>query len=455
MHAPSRLFLAVLLMIGLNASILPVRTAHGQSSQIPAYVLTAEDNAVLATVEKDGDAALRFLEQMVNINSGTLNVTGVRAVGDAFSERFAAIGFDTSWIEMPEGMARAGHMVATRTFGSGEGPHLLLIGHLDTVFEENSPFQTFERDGDIAHGPGIADMKGGNVVVLYALKALVENNALNNGKITVFFTGDEESAGEPIAVARKDLIAAGKAADYALNFEGMSPGYAVIGRRGSSNWSLEVTAPQAHSSGIFNDRVGAGAAFELARILNRFYGEVRGPFGLTFNAGVMAAGTLIEEGETRADQSAYGKGNVVPNRAVANGGLRFMNEAQKDAAREAMRKIVAANLPQTTATISFEDRYPAMEETPANQALLARLNAVHARLGLDPVESFPPERRGAADISFVAPHVTGMDGLGVDGQGAHSPREFMHVPSMAFATRRAALLIADLMNSPAGQRPAD
>ncbi|MEO0612838.1 MAG: M20/M25/M40 family metallo-hydrolase [Pseudomonadota bacterium] len=437
--------------ITLMAWMLGMAFANSVLAQKPAdetRAVSSGDTAILATIEADGDAALSFLEDVVNVNSGTLNVIGVRAVGDMFAQELEAIGFATRWIDMPEEMARAGHMVATRTFGAGKGPHLLLIGHLDTVFEENSPFQTFERDNDIARGPGIADMKGGNVAVLYALKALVENDALRDGKITVFFTGDEETAGSPLALARKDLIAAGKAADVALNFEGMSPGYAVIGRRGSSNWSVEVTAKQAHSSGIFNDSVGAGAAFELARILNRFYGEVRGPFGLTFNAGVVAAGTIVEAGRTKSDQSAYGKGNVVPNKAVANGGLRFMNEAQKEAAREAMRKIVAASLPQTTATITFEDRYPAMEASPANEALLARLNSVHMRLGESPVESFPPERRGAADISFVAPYVTGMDGLGVDGQGAHSPRELMYVPSLAFATRRAALLIADLINNP-------
>lgn len=405
------------------------------------------DGKILDIVDADQAAALSLLEEVVNINSGTLNVAGVRAVGDVFAREFDKIGFETRWIDMPKEMARAGHFVATRSFGDdpNKGPHLLLIGHLDTVFEENSPFQTFERNGNSAKGPGIADMKGGNVVVLYALKALVEADVLTQGKVTVFFTGDEESVGNPISTARRELIEAGKSADFALNFEGMSPGYAVIGRRGSSNWSLSVSAPQNHSSGIFNDRVGAGAAFEMARILNRFYGEVRGPFGLTFNAGVMAAGTIVEQGATVSDQSAYGKGNVVPNTAVANGGLRFMSEDQKAAAREAMRKIVDANLPQTEATITFEDRYPAMEETAANKALLARLNAIHARLNLEPVSSFPPERRGAADISFVAPYVTGMDGLGVDGSGAHSPREVMDVASMHFATRRSALFIADLM----------
>lgn len=417
----------------------------GLASAVP--FAKADDASVLANIDNNFDAQVALLEETVNQNSGSLNIEGVKATGAIYAREFEKLGFETRWIDMPEEMARAGHFVATRNFGPKrkKGTKLLLIGHIDTVFEENSPFQKFEREGDIVKGPGVNDMKGGNAVVLYAVKALLEADAIKAGSITVFFTGDEETAGKPLAISRRDLIKAGKGADVALNFEGGSNEWAVIGRRGSSGWSLDVKAPQAHSSGIFSDRVGAGAAFEMARILNRFYGEVRGPFGLTFNPGIVASGTLVEEGASISDQTVYGKTNVVAQKAVAHGGLRFMNADQLAAAREAMAKIVEDNLPGTEATITFRDSYPAMEETEANKELLAKLNAVHARLGLKPAKSFPPERRGAADISFVAPYVTSMDGLGVSGQGAHSPREEMSIASMKDATRRAALLIGDLL----------
>lgn len=418
------------------------------AASVPADAgIRADDAVVLEAIERNFDDQILFLEETVNQNSGSLNIAGVKKAGAVYTRAFQSLGFETRWIDMPEEMARAGHFVATRHFGNkrDKGPKLLLIGHIDTVFEENSPFQKFERNGDIAKGPGVNDMKGGNAVILYAVKALLEAEAIQTGSITVFFTGDEEAAGKPLSISRRDLIKAGKNADVALNFEGGSNEWAVIGRRGSSGWSLEVTAPQAHSSGIFSDRVGAGAAFELARILNRFYGEVRGPFGLTFNPGIVASGTLVEEGASISDQSVYGKTNVVAQKAVAHGGLRFMNADQLEVTRVAMAKIVEDNLPGTQATITFRDSYPAMEETDANKELLTKLNAVHARLGLKPAKSFPPERRGAADISFVAPYVTSMDGLGVAGQGAHSPREEMSIASMKDATRRAALLIGDLL----------
>ncbi len=404
----------------------------------------ADDAAVLATIDTNQEAQVSLLEELVNQNSGTLNIEGVRAVGEIFDREFTAIGFKTDWIDMPAAMKRGGHFVATRKFGPG--PHVLLVGHLDTVFEPDSSFQQFTREDDVIKGPGIADMKGGDTVILFALKALIETNSINAGTVTVFFTGDEESVGKPGDRARREFIKAGKAADVALNFEGGSNEWAVIGRRGSSSWTVEVTAKRAHSSGIFNDNVGAGAAFELSRILNRFYGEVRGPKGLTFNPGIMAAGTTVDTGATPYDQTAYGKSNVVAQTAVARGGLRFMNAEQLEAARERMRGIVEDSLPHTSATIRFSDAYPAMEVTPENEALLDKLNAVHSRLGIEPAKSFPPERRGAADISFIAPFVTSMDGLGVSGNGSHTPREATTVTSVKEATRRAALLISDLLS---------
>lgn len=408
-----------------------------------AQTLSKQDLLVIDMVDGNSDEQLAFLEETVNQNSGTLNVKGVRAAGAIYDREFKALGFETEWIEQPEELKRAGHLVARKAFGPG--PHLLLIGHIDTVFEEFSPFQTFEVEGNIAKGPGISDMKGGNAVILFALRALLEADVITQGTVTVFLTGDEESPGRPLSISRRDLIEAGKAADIALNFEGGSAEWAVIGRRGSSGWTLEVSAKQAHSSGIFRDGVGAGAIFEMSRILNRFYGEVRGPFGLTFNPGLAVGGTSISEGQSPNERGAYGKTNVVAQTAIVRGGLRFMNDQQLQDAREAMRKIVEDSLPETNATITFTDSYPAMEETEANKALLQRLNSVHARLGIDPAKSFPPERRGAADVSFVAPHVTSMDGLGVSGNGAHSPNESMDIASMNSATQRSALFIYDLL----------
>jgi glutamate carboxypeptidase len=405
--------------------------------------LASDEKKIVGAIERNFSGQVKFLEEIVNVNSGTLNIEGVKAVGQAFRNELDGLGFDTQWIDMPKSMKRAGHLKATKRFG--DGPHLLLIGHIDTVFEPDSPFQRFSVEGNTAIGPGISDMKGGDVTLLFALKALLGNAELNRGTVTVFFTGDEESVGKPLDLARKDLIDAGKSADVALNFEGGSEGWAVVGRRGSSGWSLEVTAKQAHSSGIFRDTVGAGAVFEMSRVLNRFYGEVRGEFGLTFNPGIVAGGTAIEQGGAKTTQTVSGKTNVVAQKAVVHGGLRFMNEDQKERARTAMLKIAEDSLPHSQSKLTFIDSYPAMEETEANKALLAKLNMLHEDIYAAPAKSFPPERRGAADISFIAPYVTSMDGLGVSGSGAHAPGETMEVDSMLFATKRAAVFIKRLL----------
>jgi glutamate carboxypeptidase len=405
--------------------------------------LASDEKKVIGTVDSNFTKQVKFLEKVVNLNSGTLNIAGVKKVGRVFRDELDALGFETQWIDMPDSMKRAGHLKATKRFGNG--PHILLIGHIDTVFEPESPFQTFSVEGNIATGPGISDMKGGDVTLLFALKALIQDAALSRGTVTVFLTGDEESTGKPLKLARKDLIEAGKNADIALNFEGGSEGWAVIGRRGSSGWSLEVTAKQAHSSGIFRDSVGAGAVFEMSRVLNRFYGEVRGEFGLTFNPGIVAGGTSIEQGVAKTTQTVSGKTNVVAQKAIVHGGLRFMNEDQKERARHAMLKIAEDSLPLSQSKLTFTDSYPAMEETEENKALLAELNILHIDMQVMPAKSFPPERRGAADISFIAPYVTSMDGLGVSGSGAHAPGETMEIDSMLFATKRAAVFIKRLL----------
>ncbi|WP_262689962.1 M20/M25/M40 family metallo-hydrolase [Kordiimonas aestuarii] len=405
--------------------------------------LNAEEQAIVAAVEADFDAQIAFLEKIVNINSDTRNPAGVRKVGAVFNEEFKALGFETGWISMPEEMDRGGHFVA-RHMGDG-GKKALLIGHLDTVFPLASPFQKFERDGNRITGPGIADMKAGDAIVLYALKALKTAGHLDRGSYTVFFTGDEESTGKPLDISRKDLIDAGKWSDFALNFEGSTEGMAVIGRRGSSGWSLTTSGVRAHSSGVFSERVGAGAIFEASRILHRFYNEVQGEHGLTFNPGVIAGGTFVEEGENTAAQNAYGKDNVVAQKAVVHGGLRFMSEEQKERARAKMREIVAANLPQTGAEITFEDSYPAMQESDANRAMLATLSDINVALGEGPLTAYPPEKRGAADASFVAPHTPTMDGLGGYGGGGHTPEEWLDLEKQKFATARAAVLLYRLM----------
>jgi len=407
-----------------------------------ASQLSPDEQRMVEFIDTEVEAAISLLQETVNIGSGTMNHDGVRRVGEVMMRELDEIGLETQWIEMPDEVDRAGHLFARN---EGSGKTFLLIGHLDTVFESDDEFQAFSRDGNIARGPGVADMKSGNVVMVYALRALRHIGVLDDLSVIVAYTGDEEKAGRPLSISRQDLIDAGKEADIALGFEGASfsagQDWATIARRSSSDWMLEVTGRQAHSSGVFSDRVGAGAINEAARILDSFYGEVRGEYGLTFNAGTIQGGTYVDYDSAQNRGTTFGKTNVVPRKVIVHGGIRTISVDQLERTKERMRAIVANSLPQTSATISFEDGYPPMSPTDGNRALASELSAVNEALGRGPMGIWDPLRRGAADVSFVAPYTDALAGLGAIGDGAHTPFETVELDSMGVAIKRAALLI--------------
>lgn len=408
-------------------------------------LLSYQEQAIIDWTDAHSDQAIELLEETVNIGSGTMNHRGVRAVGDVMARELTALGFDAQWIEMPPEINRAGHLFARR---DAPGKRFLLIGHLDTVFEADDSFQAFSRQGNIGEGPGISDMKSGNVVIIYALKALAHIGALENLAVTVAYTGDEEKPGRPLAIARQDLIAAGQWADIALGFEGAitteGSDWATIARRSSSSWLLETSGKQAHSSAIFSDAVGAGAINEAARILDAFYREVRGEYGLTFNAGTIQGGTSITYDPAQNRGTTFGKTNVVPNQATVHGGIRALSTTQLETAKSQMEAVVENHLPHTDAHIIFDDSYPPMAPTEGNRALAATLSRVNQDLGRGPMKIWDPLKRGAADIAFVAPYTDALAGLGALGKGGHTPSETLELDSMALAIKRAAILLLRL-----------
>lgn len=404
-----------------------------------SHNISNQEKAILNYIDAHEKEAIDLLEKVVNINSGTMNHMGVRAVGEEFLKQFKTIGLDATWVDAPRKINRAGHLLAQRS--GTQGQKLLLLGHLDTVFEADSPFQTFERNGNRAIGPGIVDMKSGNVIVLYALKALYETGVLDNTHISILLSGDEERAGRPFKISRKDMVELGKSHDAALSFEGGSFGTAVVARRGAATWTLKVSGVGAHSSGIFNQGIGAGAIFEAARILNGFYDEVRGDENLTFNPGLIVGGSQAESQPALGQGRVFGKTNIVASEVVVEGGIRALSQAQLDNAQSKMKKIVSRHLPKTNAQITFEEGYPPMSATKGNMALFLELKKVNRDLGLPQLTPFDPGKRGAGDVSFVAPYISAIDGLGGVGGGSHSLHEELDLSAMNALTKRAALLI--------------
>jgi glutamate carboxypeptidase len=408
--------------------------------------LTGQEQRIRAAIGAARDDQIAYLQRVVDIPSATLDTAGVRRVADVFKASFDSLGFATTWVPMPAEMRRAGHLVAVHR-GKPGAVRILLIGHFDTVVEPDGP--NFVRQDSMARAVGGGDMKGGDVIILYALKALEAAGALTDLNVTAVFTGDEEDPGEPLALTRQALIDAGHGNDVALAFEGGSRSIATVARRGSSGWRLTATGRQAHSAGIFGRGVGYGAIYELARILDAFRSQLSGEQYLTFNAATMVGGTDVTYDTVANSGTAASKTNIVPRLAIAAGDLRFMTPEQLQRARERMRAIVAQHLPGTDAQITFIDEYPAMPLTEGNSRILAVYDSASQALGYGPVRPMDPGMRGAGDLSFVAPFMDGLEGLGALGTGAHSPAERVNLNALPMQTERAALTILRL-----GARPA-
>lgn len=397
--------------------------------------LSSAEHHIVAAVNVNEAAALALVEEVVNIPSATENHAGVRKVGDVLARELRELGFETRWVDLPPELKRAGHLLA---FHHGtRGRRLLLIGHLDTVLQG----EAFRVDGDRAYGTGSADMKGGDVIIVEALRALHATGALEGRQVTVVFTGDEEDTGEPQTVSRAALLEAGAQSDVALAFEGAAPGVAVVGRRGIGSWRLQVSGEQAHSSGIFRENRGYGAIFEAARILDRFRVDLREPY-LTYNPSVIVGGTEVTYDDATKSGTARGKTNVIPRDVQVEGDIRYLTQEQFESAQARMNAIVAEHLPHTSGSISVKREYPSMAPTDGNRRVLAALDGVSRDLGHGPIVAQDPGERGAGDISFVCSgRLACLDGLGAMGENDHAPGEYLEVATLPMLTQRAALLV--------------
>lgn len=425
------------------AALVALQLAFAPTAQAE---LSKPESSMAKTVETEQPRSLALLEKLVNQNSGSLNLEGVEKVGQMMRAELEPLGFKVEWKPMTE-TGRAGHLIATHA-GKPDTKRLLLIAHLDTVFEPDSPFQKFTRKGDMGEGPGAGDDKGGMVVIVAALRAMQAAGTLKDANIEIHMTGDEEDSGSPIEKARADLIAAGKRSDVALDFEGLvrdnGADMGSVARRSSESWTVTATGKSAHSSGIFSAAAGDGAIYELTRIIHRFRTELPEP-NLTFNVGLIAGGQQAELDAGGIRATANGKTNIIAPIAIARGDLRTLSGDQAARVKAKMAAIVADHAPVTDAKLDFDPGgYPPMAPTDGNRALLAKLNGVNRDLGLAEMAPLDPLKRGAGDISFVAADVDGIAGLGPYSTGDHAPGEAVDIPSIARQATRAAILMSRL-----------
>jgi glutamate carboxypeptidase len=407
--------------------------------------LSPAEKAITAYIDANEQASNQMLEQLVNINSGTHNLEGVRAVGKIMMDQLGTLGFQIRWVNMDE-VHRAGALVAEHPCPQPMacGKRMLLIGHMDTVFDKDSPFQQYTVQGHIGTGPGVNDMKGGLVDMLFALKAMQAADVLKQTEITIVLSGDEEAHGEPASISRRDMIAAAKHSDVALEFEGTPRQdgvfYGSVSRRSSISWHINTTGETGHSAGIFGAAKGYGAIYELTRILDAFRTQLPEPY-LTFNVGLLIGGTSLTVDDSGNNATASGKGNVIPPTAYASGDIRTISNEQSERVEKKMQAIVAQHLARTGATLTFSEGYPAMAPTAQSRALLGILNQTNASLGFGTMPELDPMKRGAGDIAFVADLLPGIAGIGATGDGAHAPGETIDLSTQPINTKRDAVLM--------------
>ena len=288
------------------------------------------------------------------------------------------------------------------------------------------------------------------MIMLYSLKAMQAAGTLEGTNVTVFRTGDEENAGEPLTVSRGAFIEAGKASEAAIEFEGGSRSngrdFATIARRSAFTWRLKTTGVEGHSSGIFTERAGSGAIYEISRILAAFESQLKEP-DLTYNVGVIVGGSNVTFDPIKNTGTAIRKSNIIASSAYATGDIRTVSDNQLKSVRERTKSIVAKHLPQADAEIAFEDKYPSMAATDGNKALLKVLNGVNLDLNMEAMEALLPSKRGAGDVSFVAPYVDSISGFGSLGGGAHAPGETVDLSRQSLQTKRTALFLYRLTRS--------
>ena len=380
----------------------------------------------------------------VNINSGTQNFAGVRAGRRAVRAEFDALGFKTAWVDGAP-FKRAGHLVAERP---GTGPRILLIGHLDTVFEPDSPFQKFERVEPTRRARARHHRHEGRRrrSCSWRCRRWQRRGARRRMNVAVVMTGDEEDAGEPQAPRARRWSRPRKGAAVAIGFEDGAgdPRTAVIARRGTTAWTLHVKGTPAHSSQIFREDIGYGAMFEAARILNAFREKLAGEPHLTFNPGAIVGGTQVEF-DTRAGPRARRSARTTSSpstpwcRATC---ARCRSEQFASARRSHAGDRRRRRCRTTLAEITFDDGYPPLAPTAGNRRCWRCTTRRAATSVPVPSTAVDPDTAGAADVSFVAEHVPMiLDGIGLMGDGGHTVNETADLRTLPSQTKRAALLL--------------
>ncbi len=409
------------------------------AAEVDEPPLSAAEQNIVSWVNSQEENMVRLLETITNINSGSLNKSGLDEISEIFIAElgnmdFAISKLPGSFIDMPHcpnsdlSLDLADHVLASR---SGDKNKLLLMGHMDTVFPSDSPFQEFRVDGGLISGPGVFDMKGGLVVMLYALKALNQFGLLENQHISVLLNSDEEVGS---LSSRPYLEQQALLHDYGLVFEGSVSNNQIRHRKGLGQARFVVNGRASHAGAAHQD--GRSAIRELAYKIIELENMTDYESGLTVNVG------LVSGGEAR---------NMVAPCAEAYVDLRYPSLEQGVAAKQEFESIAAslygfpADSDEVNTDVWINLHRPPKIPTAESDFLLNRTIAIGRLLGEQIGIS---DSGGGTDGSLTqALGLPTLDSLGLIGNGGHSQREQAELSSFTQTTSRAAILIHRLLNN--------
>ena len=376
-------------------------------------------DAVLAWLHAHEKDMFRLLEEVVNIESGSYNKAGVDKVGAVFRAHLEHAGIPTQLIPLE----KHGDCLLAKVQGTAgpDAPHVLLLGHMDTVFPDGTVAQRpYRAEGAIAYGPGVADMKAGLVMNSFVAQAFAEIGG-NKAPIHVFFTGDEEIA----SPSSRDLILKmAQGAATVLNAEpGRPTGNVVVARKGAFFIDFEVEGVSAHS-GVNHDK-GASAIEALARKIVDLHALTDKSTGVTANVGTIRGGVSV---------------NTVAPYAAGQLDVRFTIDVDREQLHRRIQNIIEGQaLACTCGRITHEGRFLPLFQTDASRALLAVYAQAAAELGFAVEGEFTG---GSADsgltASVGAPTLCATGPLGAH---AHTPEEFCRLDTMVPRAQAVALTI--------------
>ena len=384
--------------------------------------LNEDELSIIGYIDNKKDEMVSLLKETVNINSGSDNFEGISKVGELLIPHLVEIGFSVQLIK-PKGAVR--HIVAKSH--SDNSPRIILLAHMDTVYSKESPFQRFQRKGDIATGPGVVDDKGSAVVMLYALKALKAFGDLDDADISIILNGDEEIGSRS---SRKIIEREAEGRDICLAFEPARRSGAIVKeRKGGGRVKITVRGKSAHSG--INPEDGISAIEEISHKIIRIQRITDYDKRLTVSVGKIEGGSKV---------------NIIPDAATAEVDIRFIDGEDGEEALRRIRKIVEYSYVQGTKS-DFDGGItrPSMRETEDTAKLVDFWIGIGKLLK---VEITAESTGGGGDANFTsALGVPTIDGLGPVGGDMHTFDEYIELSTLYERTKVAAIALAKLLSA--------